>query len=238
MFSVVKPMYRSIRLNGQIYRKAKKVEEVLDMSELSMSIFDHDVDKEFGGETVVYQRDPSGRCSLRCDSAMEMKALQWYVICYAEDPRYRPSSPCMSFPWVVWDVLCSFKRNKMLSQNALTSSTHPLADRFSAEIEKHVTKRISEYELFCVEMCEEYEFVRRYNIAYGPRLMYILFVLKRWLGALAFRTYHHIAVTGRFDSIYIGEIIQDLSESESRGVWSNFENVRVRHLTVHEFFLN
>ncbi|KAK6061639.1 hypothetical protein COOONC_00695 [Cooperia oncophora] len=33
---------------------------------------------------------------------------------------------------------------------------------------------------------------------------------------LAFRTYHHIAVNGRFDSIYIGDIIQDLSESESR----------------------
>ncbi|KAK5967222.1 RNA-dependent RNA polymerase [Trichostrongylus colubriformis] len=358
MFSVVKPMYRSNRLNGQIYRKAKKVEEVLDTSELSTSIFDHDVDKvlsppgfdpfegdeakrfhvrrirdeyaakiqqlldeygvcdeasivsghivslkrlatmerddysfyhtdkivelrytriyhqyrtyffeEFGGETVVYQRDPSGRCSLRCDSAMEMKALQWYAVCYAEDPRYRPSSPCMSFPWVVWDVLCSFKRNKMLSQNALTSSAHPLADRFSAEIERHVAKRIDEYELFCVEICEEYEFVRRYNVAYGPRLMYILFVLRRWLGAelflfcrltmehvallvikfglgisklssdvrdtckirlfpqkliwgeqleLAFRTYHHIAVTGRFDSIYIGDIIQDVSESESR----------------------
>ncbi|KAK6016436.1 hypothetical protein OSTOST_18081 [Ostertagia ostertagi] len=33
------------------------------------------------------------------------------------------------------------------------------------------------------------------------------------LHQLAFRTYHHIAVTGRFDSIYIGEIIQDLSET-------------------------
>lgn len=33
---------------------------------------------------------------------------------------------------------------------------------------------------------------------------------------LAFRTYHHIAVSGRFDAIYVGDIIQDWSESESR----------------------
>uniref|UniRef100_A0A7I4Z3R1 RNA-directed RNA polymerase n=1 Tax=Haemonchus contortus TaxID=6289 RepID=A0A7I4Z3R1_HAECO len=68
--------------------------------------------EEFGGEATVYQRDPSGRCSLRCDCAMEVKALQWYAICYADEPRHRPSFPCMSFPWVVWDVLCSFKRSK------------------------------------------------------------------------------------------------------------------------------
>uniref|UniRef100_A0A0K0DD89 RNA-dependent RNA polymerase n=1 Tax=Angiostrongylus cantonensis TaxID=6313 RepID=A0A0K0DD89_ANGCA len=167
MFSVVKPMYRSRRLNGQLYRKAKKVEEVLDMCELSTSVFEHDVlcpsgfdpfggndseranvrrirdeyaariqqlldeygvcdeasivsghivslkrlatmekddysfyhtDKivelrytkiyhqyrayffeEFGGESAVYQRDPSGKFSLRCDENMEMKALQWFV---------------------------------------------------------------------------------------------------------------------------------------------------------------
>ncbi|EYB94207.1 hypothetical protein Y032_0174g459 [Ancylostoma ceylanicum] len=206
MFSVIKPMYRSPRLNGQIYRKAKKVEEVLDMAELTTSIFEHDVDQvlcppgfdpfdgdevkraqvrrtrdeysakmqqlldeygvsdeasivsghivslkrlatmerddysfyhtdrivelrytriyhqyrayffeEFGGEAAVYQRDPSGKASLRCDENMEMKALQWYKVCYAEDPRFRPSSPSMSFPWVVWDVLCSYKRNKVVA---------------------------------------------------------------------------------------------------------------------------
>ncbi|ETN85305.1 hypothetical protein NECAME_06465 [Necator americanus] len=127
MFSVIKPMYRSHRLNGQIYRKAKKVEEVLDMTELTKSVFEHDVDQvlcppgfdpfrgdefkqaqvrrirdeyaakmqqlldeygvsdeasivsghiEFGGEATVYQRDPSGKATLRCDENMELKALQ------------------------------------------------------------------------------------------------------------------------------------------------------------------
>ncbi|KJH45341.1 hypothetical protein DICVIV_08617 [Dictyocaulus viviparus] len=416
MFSVIKPMYRSCRLNGQLYRKAKKVEEVLDMSEISMSVFEHDVDEqilcppgfdpfggddlkrmhvrrirdeyaariqqlldeygvcdeasivsghivslkrlatmerddysfyhtdkivelrytriyhqyrayffeEFGGESAVYQRDPSGKCSLRCDKNMEMKALQWYKACYAEEHRYRSSSPCMSFPWVVWDVLCLYKRNKMLSQGMTTPSTHPLADRFSVEIQKDIDKNFEEYEIFCVEICEECEFVQRYHVAYGPRLMHPLFVLKKWLTAelfrfcrltmehiallfiqfglgllkhstnisdtvkirlfphkliwsekvymvdhstngiglaliffirflasqefsmcsslnlslddgrpmpypllmrqplweplhqLAFRTYHHIAVSGRFDSMYIGEVVHDWSESESR----------------------
>uniref|UniRef100_A0A7I4Z1W8 Transmembrane protein n=1 Tax=Haemonchus contortus TaxID=6289 RepID=A0A7I4Z1W8_HAECO len=212
----------------------------------------------------------------------------------------------------------------MLSQNALTSSMHPLADRFSAEIEQHVANCTHEYELFCAEICGKYEFVWRYNVAYGPRIMYILFVLKRWLGTeiflfsrlslehvalliiqfglgilklssdirntcktrllsqklmwnerlevidhgisdigltlicflrflasqqfsmsssvdlslhdrrpipypilmrqpiweplhqMAFRTYHHIAVTGRFDSIYVSNITQNLGERESR----------------------
>ncbi|KAL6726949.1 hypothetical protein Aduo_008872 [Ancylostoma duodenale] len=206
MFSVIKPMYRSPRLNGQLYRKAKKVEEVLDMAELTTSIFENDVDpvlcppgfdpfdgdevkraqvrrtrdeysakmqqlldeygvsdeasivsghivslkrlatmerddysfyhtdrivelrytriyhqyrayffEEFGGEAAVYQRDPSGKASLRSDENMEMRALQWYKVCYAEDSRFRPSSPSMSFPWVVWDVLCSYKRNKVVA---------------------------------------------------------------------------------------------------------------------------
>ncbi|WKY17144.1 hypothetical protein Q1695_001623 [Nippostrongylus brasiliensis] len=415
MFSVVKPMYRSPRLNGQIYRKAKKVEEVLDMSELPTSVFDYDVDRilcppgfdafdgdeakrqdvrrmrdeyaskiqqlldeygvcdeasivsghivslkrlatmerddysfyhtdkivelrysriyrqyrayffeEFGGETVVYQRDPSGRASLRCDEKMVAKALQWYMVCYADESRHRSPSPCMSFPWVVWDVLCAYKRNKMLTQGLMPTSTHPLADRFSLEIERDIAANIGDYDAFCAELCDEYEFVRRYNIAYGPRLMYPLYVLKRWLAVelfrfarltmehiallfilfgtgtsklnidisetckirlfphklkwkdrintidhgtaeiglaiiyflrllssqqfsmssmidldlcdgrpdpypillrqttweplhqLAFRTYHHIAVTGRFDSLYIGDLAEDMSETESR----------------------
>ncbi|XGW33745.1 hypothetical protein V3C99_017860 [Haemonchus contortus] len=33
---------------------------------------------------------------------------------------------------------------------------------------------------------------------------------------MAFRTYHHIAVTGRFDSIYVSNITQNLGERESR----------------------
>ncbi|EYB94206.1 hypothetical protein Y032_0174g458 [Ancylostoma ceylanicum] len=212
----------------------------------------------------------------------------------------------------------------MLTLGTTAPSTHPLAERFSIEIQSDIEKNIDEYELFCVDMCEECEFVRRYNIAYGPRLMYVLFVLKRWLTAelfrfcrltmehiallflqfglgmaklpsdvsdanrirlfphklmwnetadvvnhsvsdcglalilflrylgsqqfsmchsldlslqdgrpmpypilmrqpiweplhqLAFRTYHHIAVSGRFDAIYVGDIVQDWSESESR----------------------
>ncbi|RCN49483.1 hypothetical protein ANCCAN_04424 [Ancylostoma caninum] len=36
------------------------------------------------------------------------------------------------------------------------------------------------------------------------------------LHQLAFRTYHHIAVSGSFDAIYVGDIVQDWSESESR----------------------
>ncbi|VDL73713.1 unnamed protein product [Nippostrongylus brasiliensis] len=237
--------------------------------------------EEFGGETVVYQRDPSGRASLRCDEKMVAKALQWYMVCYADESRHRSPSPCMSFPWVVWDVLCAYKRNKMLTQGLMATSTHPLADRFSLEIERDIAANIGDYDAFCAELCDEYEFVRRYNIAYGPRLMYPLYVLKRWLAVLkwkdrintidhgtaeiglaiiyflrllssqqfsmssmidldlcdgrpdpypillrqttweplhqlAFRTYHHIAVTGRFDSLYIGDLAEDMSETESR----------------------
>ncbi|EPB71033.1 hypothetical protein ANCCEY_09864 [Ancylostoma ceylanicum] len=308
MFSVIKPMYRSPRLNGQIYRKAKKVEEVLDMAELTTSIFEHDVDQvlcppgfdpfdgdevkraqvrrtrdeysakmqqlldeygvsdeasivsghivslkrlatmerddysfyhtdrivelrytriyhqyrayffeEFGGEAAVYQRDPSGKASLRCDENMEMKALQWYKVCYAEDPRFRPSSPSMSFPWVVWDVLCSYKRNKMLTLGTTAPSTHPLAERFSIEIQSDIEKNIDEYELFCVDMCEECEFVRRYNIAYGPRLMYVLFVLKRWLTAELFRfcrlTMEHIALLFLQFGLGMAKLPSDVSDA-------------------------
>ncbi|KAK6743144.1 hypothetical protein RB195_010418 [Necator americanus] len=306
MFSVIKPMYRSHRLNGQIYRKAKKVEEVLDMTELTKSVFEHDVDQvlcppgfdpfrgdefkqaqvrrirdeyaakmqqlldeygvsdeasivsghivslkrlatmerddysfyhtdrivelrytriyhqyrvfffeEFGGEATVYQRDPSGKATLRCDENMELKALQWYKVCYADDPRYRPSSPSMSFPWVVWDVLCSYKRNKMLAQATIAPSTHPLADRFSIEMQSDIEKHIDDYEVFCVEICEECEFVRRYNIAYGPRLMYALFVLKRWLTAELFRfcrlTMEHVALLFLQFGLGIAKLPSDLS---------------------------
>ncbi|CAJ0597907.1 unnamed protein product [Cylicocyclus nassatus] len=315
MFSVVKPMYRSPRLNGQIYRKAKKVEEVLDMAELTTSVFEQDVDQilcppgfdpfrgdesarmqvrrlrdeyaakmqqlldeygvsdeasivsghivslkrlatmerddysfyhtdrivelrytriyhhlqsnsqsaiissaqEFGGETAVYQRDPSGKASLRSDENMEMKALQWYKVCYDEDPRFRPSSPSLSFPWVVWDVLCSYKRNKMLAQGATAPSTHPLADRFSIEIQSDIEKNIDEYEVFCVDICEECEFVQRYNIAYGPRLMYILFVLERWLTAELFRfcrlTMEHVALLFLQFGLGIAKLPSDISEA-------------------------
>ncbi|VDM52303.1 unnamed protein product [Angiostrongylus costaricensis] len=248
MFSVVKPMYRSRRLNGQLYRKAKKVEEVLDVCELSTSVFEHDVlcpsgfdpfggndseranvrrirneyaariqqlldeygvcdeasivsghivslkrlatmekddysfyhtDKivelrytkiyhqyrayffeEFGGESAVYQRDPSGKYSLRCDKNMEMKALQWFV--HFEEKVVQTL--------ILFYILSS---NKNRSAKVLT-----------------VSSQFFKY-LF-------------------PILTFSL------LSTLAFRTYHHIAVSGRFDSMYVGEVIQDWSESESR----------------------
>lgn len=40
-----KPVYRSRRLNGQLYRKARKVEEVLELTEHMDSIFEEQVDK-------------------------------------------------------------------------------------------------------------------------------------------------------------------------------------------------
>lgn len=40
-----KPVYRSKRLNGQLYRKARKVEEVLELTEHLDSVFENSVDR-------------------------------------------------------------------------------------------------------------------------------------------------------------------------------------------------
>lgn len=79
IYSSVKPMYRSPRLNGQLFRKAKKVEEVLELAENTESVFENDVDQTLVPSGVdLFERDEATRHAykrLRDEYASRMQQL-------------------------------------------------------------------------------------------------------------------------------------------------------------------
>ncbi|TKR67258.1 hypothetical protein L596_023438 [Steinernema carpocapsae] len=150
---------------------------------------------EFGGEEGHFEIHTSGLREFKMNDILIRKACCWYTATYGKYGVHKGGIRFLSFPWILWDVLTSIKKQKTLQASRICSVKSPLAD----ELSKIALFKCQNEEKAFVEFCNDIQkavpIVKTYRENYGDHFLKACYVLNYWL--LKERFYERTGMTSQ-----------------------------------------
>ncbi|PAV75828.1 hypothetical protein WR25_22760 [Diploscapter pachys] len=204
------PQYRSNRLNGQLYRKAKRVEELLGICERTDSIWEQETDEHIcPPEVDLFEGEGNKRreaLRLRNEYAVRMQQLlddyaiaeeAWVVSGHIVTLKRLAGMEKDDYSFYHTDKIVELRYAKIYEQfrkiffevmrdaNFLSLDC-PLGERLNVEIRNHIERNKVDFDDFCARFCDDQrnQGVVRYSLFYGARdssLLMAMYVLYWWL---------------------------------------------------------